>query len=509
MKKKIIWVSNRLPVQISKKRGKLIYQDSPGGLATCLRTNQNNQNFIFVGWPGYWTENKEERLEITRTLLKEYKSYPVFISPWELDRYYYGYANQVLWPLFHYFITYCDFNSSHWQVYQKINRRFYHQLMNIADPEDCFWIHDFHLLLLPLWLKRRFPQNPLGFFLHTPFPSPDILKILPNKEQILSGMAGADVLGFHTQDYAKNFLQSAERFLGFFSHSGSIHFGEHALYAHEFPLGVDFETITGNLSSSTMSESAAKLKKKFKGKKIILSIDRMDYSKGLPERLRGIEIFLEKNPTWREKCQFVMFCQPSRTKIKHYIQLKNEVDTMIGHINGRFGRPGWTPIRYLFRSLPFRRLLPLYKAADVALVTPWFDGMNLISKEFVASKSDNNGVLILSETAGAAEELREAVLINIHDQNAVASALDEALHMNEEEKMERMAAMRKKVSQNTSRVWMKSFLQCLEDRCSPGKDSTPPRFFSEKKPGFHASETGGFHAGKALYQIPPTPLLKG
>ncbi len=350
--------------------------------------------------------------------------------------------------------------------------------MDIIEPADILWVHDYHLMLLPLWLKRRFPQNPLGFFLHTPFPSPDIFTILPWKEQVLFGLSGADLTGFHTQSYARNFLNCVKQFLGFPSNSPDVYFGKHKMSAREFPLGVNCDMIEENLSSEKMEKSVSKLKKKFKGRKIILSIDRMDYSKGIPQRLKGIELFLEKNPSWQEKCQFIMLCQPSRMKIVHYTRLKETVEKMVGRINGRFGRPGWLPIRYMFRSLPFHRLLPLYSAADIALVTPWYDGMNLVSKEFVSSKLDTSGVLILSETAGAAQELREALLINIHDENAVAAALNEALQMGDDEIHERMAAMRQRVSQNTSQIWMKSFLECLTHSVSPPVRETAVKTFS-------------------------------
>ncbi len=464
-KGKIIIVSNRLPVTISKRKDELKIQQSPGGLATCLRAIQEEEKAIFVGWPGYWPANDKEKKSIENDLINNYKSYPIFISPAEIGKYYYGFANRTLWPLFHYFSTYCAYEESEWIAYKRVNEKFFQKVFDLAGPQDTFWIHDYHLMLLPALIRKNLPQSAIGFFLHIPFPSSEIFRTLPWREEILEGFLGADLIGFHTYEYAQHFLNSVLLLLGYEHKFGEILVGNRIVRVENFPMGVDSLGLKNLLGESSIQKEIKKLEEKIwtKKRKIILSVDRLDYTKGIPQRLKGIELFLEKNPEWHNRFTYIMLCVPSRTKVKHYSLLKEEVDSLVGRINGRFGRPGWIPVHYMYRSLPFNKLLSLYTIADVALVTPLRDGMNLVAKEYVASKKDNKGVLVLSETAGAASELGEALLVNVNNKEDIASTLTQALNMSEEEQARGMELMRKRLFEYDVLHWVRSFVERIKD----------------------------------------------
>ena len=464
-KSKIIFVSNRLPVTISKRKDELKIQESLGGLATCLRSLQEEGKAVFVGWPGYWPINEDEKKLIERNLISNYQSYPIFLSPAEISKYYHGFANRTIWPLFHYFSTYCGFEESEWQTYKRVNQKFFQKLYEITNPQDVLWIHDYHLMLLPSLIRESFPQSSIGFFLHIPFPSSEVFRILPWREEILNGLLGADLIGFHTYEYARHFLSSVLRLLGYEHEFGELLVSDRIVKVDNFPMGIDSLHLEKLLQQPSIQEEIKKLEEKIGApkRKIILSVDRLDYTKGILQRLEGFEFFLEKNPEWLNKFTYIMLCVPSRTKIKHYSLIKNEVDSLIGRINGRFGMPGWIPIQYLYRSLPFEKLMPLYSVADVALITPLRDGMNLVAKEYVASKIDNRGVLVLSETAGASFELGEALLVNVNNKEDLAAALNQALGMSAEDQAIRMESMRKRLFEYDVFRWARSFVKSIED----------------------------------------------
>jgi trehalose 6-phosphate synthase/phosphatase len=464
-KSKIIFVSNRLPVTISKRKDELKIQQSPGGLATCLRSLQEEGKAVFVGWPGYWPINDEERKFIEKNLIDNYQSYPVFISPAEISKYYQGFANRTIWPLFHYFSPYCAYEESEWQIYKRVNQKFFQKLYKIANSQDILWIHDYHLMLLPSLFRKSFPKSSIGFFLHIPFPSSEIFRTFPWREEILKGLLGADLIGFHTYEYARHFLSSVLRLLGYENEFGELLVDNRIVKVDNFPMGINSLHLEKLLQQSSIQEEIKKLEEKISTpkRKIILSVDRLDYTKGILQRLEGFEFFLEKNPEWLNKFTYIMLCVPSRTKVKHYSLIKNEVDSLIGRINGRFATPGWVPIQYMYRSLPFEKLIPLYSVADVALVTPLRDGMNLVAKEYVASKKENRGVLVLSETAGAASELGEALLVNVNNKEDLAAALIQALGMSLEEQSRRMESMRKRLFEYDVFRWARSFVESIKD----------------------------------------------
>lgn len=460
-KRKIVVVANRLPVSLSRRKNGLKIQQSPGGLAAGLRSLREQNDAIFVGWPGYWPSDDKERREIEDTLISQYQSHPVFIHPSEISRYYYGFANKTLWPLFHYFSSYSSYDQSEWESYKRVNQKFLQTILEVSDSDDLFWIHDYHLMLLPSLLRKSLPRSAIGFFLHIPFPSSEIFRQLPWRKEFLEGMLGSDLIGFHTYEYVRHFLSSVLRLLGHEHEFGSINLDNRIVKVENYPMGVDIRHMERLLDEPSAKKEIESLRQDFEAdeKKIILSVDRLDYTKGIPNRLEGMELFLEKYPEWHTRFIYIMLCVPSRTKVKKYSLLKEEVDRLVGRINGRFGKPGWIPIHYMYRSLPFEKLVPLYAAADIALVSPLRDGMNLVAKEYVAAKKNNRGVLVLSETAGAAFELGEAVLVNVNSKISLASDLDQALKMKPREQEARIKTMRTRLAEYDIYRWVHSFVE--------------------------------------------------
>jgi trehalose 6-phosphate synthase/phosphatase len=457
---RLIIVSNRLPVAITKRKGKITIQPSPGGLATALRALQTEKEVVFYGWPGYTPDNRNEKRNIESALREKHNCFPVFLTRREMDKYYYGFANRTLWPLFHYFTSYCTFEKPEWETYKQVNQKFFKKIIQDSEGTDTFWIHDYHLMLLPHLLRTYFPQTDIGFFLHVPFPSSEIFRILPWRNEVLEGMLGSDLVGFHTYEYARHFLSSVLRLMGHENEFGTISIQDRLVMVDNFPMGVDAQNIITLLQQKSAKKDIKKFQRTvgIKDRKVILSVDRLDYSKGIPQRLLAFENFLSKHPEWREKLIYIMLCVPSRTKVRDYALLKQEVESLVGRINGRFGNPDWMPIYYLYRSFPFKRLLPLYAIADIALVTPVRDGMNLVAKEYVAARTDGSGVLILSGTAGAEAELGEALVVNVYSREAIVDALLQALEMSEEEQLRRMQTMRRRIFDYDIHRWTRSFI---------------------------------------------------
>jgi trehalose 6-phosphate synthase/phosphatase len=461
---RLVIVSNRLPVAISKRKGKVTILPSPGGLATALRSLQTEKEVVFLGWPGYNPENRNEHEFIESTLREKHNCVPVFLTRREIDKYYYGFANRTLWPLFHYFTSYCTFEKSEWKAYQHVNQKFFDRIVQETESTDVFWIHDYHLMLLPNLLRTYYPESNIGFFLHIPFPSSEVFRILPWRNEVLGGVLGSDLVGFHTYEYARHFLSSVLRLLGYEHEFGAVTVDNRVIMVDNFPMGVDAQNIMALLQQESTQRDIAKFQKTVekRNRKIILSVDRLDYSKGIPHRLKAFESFLSQHPEWRGKLVYIMLCVPSRTKVRDYVLLKQEVESLVGKINGRFGTPEWMPIYYLYRSFPFERLLPLYAIADIALVTPVRDGMNLVAKEYVASRVENTGVLILSGTAGAEAELGEALVVNVYSKEDLINALKQALEMSEDEQSRRMRIMRARIVDYDIHHWTRSFISAIE-----------------------------------------------
>jgi len=420
-------------------------------------------NSKWIGWCGIASEriNVEETINIKTKLEEEFSSYPVFLSKKNIESYYGEFCNKTLWPLLHGFTQYVTYDRNSWKTYEKVNMVFANGVLEIAEPEDVVWIHDYHLMLLPRLLREEQPDMAIGFFLHTPFPSSDIFRLLPWREQILYGLLEADLLGFHTYSYVQNFLMTVRRLLSLNHTLGKIIVGDHMAKVDSFPIGIDYQRFAEAETKPKVQASIKNLSRKLGKTKKILSIDRLDYTKGVLHRLKGFDLFLKSYPEFKEKVALVLVAVPSRTKVKRYQSLKKNVDELIGKINGDHGTLGWTPIQYIYRSLPFHSLLALYRISDVAMITPLRDGMNLIAKEYIATKTDGKGVLILSEMAGAVEELREAIIVNPNSVDEIAEALKEALSMPEDEQIRRNRIMQERLSTYDIKVWANDFVNSL------------------------------------------------
>jgi len=417
-----------------------------------------------VGWPGITVRKKQqdEREKIVKALQAE-KCHPVFLSQYDVRKYYDGFCNNTIWPLFHYFNHYADYDRQFWGVNKRVNETFCNAVVEVAEPGDTIWIHDYQLMLLPQMVREHLPDAKIGFFLHIPFPSYEIFRLLPWRVEILEGLLGADLIGFHTYDYVRHFLSSVRRILGYEHTLGEITAGSRVVRVDMFPMGIDFEQFSDAVGRPEVQEEIRRTRKKNGRRKIILSFDRLDYTKGIPLRLEAFDTFLEKKPEYREKISLIMVAVPSRTSIGLYQALKQQIDEMVGRINGKYGTADWLPIQYFYNFLPFETLIAYYNAADVALVTPLRDGMNLMAKEFIATKVDGKGVLILSEMAGAAQELGEAILVNPNDQEAVVAAIETALTMPEKEQIERNRIMQRRLKRYHIRHWADDFLTRLDD----------------------------------------------
>ena len=457
---KTIIVSNRLPVKIKIEKDGLKVKPSEGGLATGLGSIYRQGNNIWLGWPGLAVKKESEKEKITKELKKE-NMMPVFLTQNEIEDFYEGFSNETLWPNFHYFNQYIVYNPLLWKAYQKVNKKFAKEIEKIAEPDDTIWIHDYQLLLLPEMVREIFPRISIGFFLHIPFPSYESFRLLPWRREILLGMLGADFLGFHTFDDMRHFLSSVNRLAGIGNSNGKLTVNNRVVMADALPMGIDYDKFAKEASSPETLAKEVRFRTSLGEVKVILSIDRLDYSKGIPQRLRAFEIFLEKYPEWREKVSIVMIVVPSRDQVEMYRQLKEEIDELVGRINGRYSRLVWTPIHYFYRSFELSSLSAFYRMASVALVTPMRDGMNLVCKEFIASKLDKKGVLILSEMAGSSKELSDAILINPNDVDELVEGLNEALTMPEEDQVAKMTIMQKSLRRYNIHHWVKLFFDRL------------------------------------------------
>jgi trehalose 6-phosphate synthase/phosphatase len=464
--KRIYIASNRLLVSVERKRGTIEFAGSIGGLATGIEQfHDTHRQSRWIGWPGIAADKitLQERQFIARRMQRDYRSFPIFLSQEEIDAYYNGFCNGTLWPLFHYFTRYVRFDEKHWEAYRAVNERFCRELLKRVREDDEVWVHDFHLMLLPQMLRERRPRLSIGFFLHIPFPSFELFRLLPWKAEILRGLAGADLIGFHTYDYVLHFLRSMQGILGVEHEFGQMMVGERLVRADAFPLGVDVERCQAAAAQTAVRETAAELRKEIGARKVVISIDRLDYTKGITERLRAFRELLKRFPQYRGKITLVLVVPLSRTRVQHYRDMKQEIDQLVGSINGAYGMLDWTPIHYLTRTLSFEELTTLYVAADIALVTPIRDGMNLVAKEYLASRTENTGVLVLSEMAGAAKELSEAILVNPLFEEGMVRGLVEAIEMPEKEQKRRNALMRESLARRHAGAWAESFLGRLAE----------------------------------------------
>ncbi|NPU99801.1 MAG: bifunctional alpha,alpha-trehalose-phosphate synthase (UDP-forming)/trehalose-phosphatase [Brevinematales bacterium] len=460
--KRIVMVSNRLPVKLSKTNNRININFSAGGLATGLSSFFESRPALWVGWSGI---NSERLTEHEKTDIMDKMSakgmYPVHLSRREVEQYYYGFSNKTLWPLFHYFQLLAKYEGSYWNEYVNVNRKFADAVIAQIKPDDIVWIHDYQLLLLPAMIREKYPDIPIGFFLHIPFPVYDIFRLLPWRRELLDGMMGADLIGFHTYDYVSYFLDCLRNILGMEHNLGQVRMGNRAVKIDTFPMGIDYRKYRDSAGLPEVKKEAAKMRAEMKDKKILLSVDRLDYTKGIIQRIESFEYFLDKYPGYREKITLILVVSPSRDGIEDYISIKKVVEEKVGALNGKYGSIGWDPVKYFYRTMSFTEMMALYTVADIGLVTPLRDGMNLVAKEYIAVCEDGHGVLILSEFAGSAKELGEAIQVNPYNYEEVAEAIARALRMSHPEQEMYLQAMHQRLEAYNITQWAEDFLEKL------------------------------------------------
>lgn len=461
----VIIVSNRLPVSVKKEDGKLVFYPSLGGLATGLSSYVNDKRNTWIGWPGIASDelSKEDRQQIVEELAKHNCS-PVFLKQKQIDEFYNGYSNDVLWPLFH-SLRFKEKSSAttkrFWEAYRKVNHEFAEAALNQSQTGGRIWIHDYQLLLVPEMIRQERQDLNIGFFLHIPFPGVKTFTKLAQHKKLLNGMLGADLVGFHTPDYVNNFLVSCIEGELATSQSNMLTLPDHTVRVGDFPMGIDYEKYSQAGKSKAVKKAMKKYRSRYKKQRVIVSVDRLDPSKGLVERLEAYKKFLEKYPKQRGKVVFSMVVAPSRTDVAAYKNLSRKLDVLVKEVNDKFGTNKWLPVDYINVSTPFEEVTALFQLADVAFIAPLRDGMNLVAKEFIASQH-RSGVLILSETAGAAQELPDALLVNPRQPDALVSALDQALGMRKRELRGRMKRMQQQLSANTVQDWARDFVSTLQ-----------------------------------------------
>lgn len=463
--KRIIIVAYRLPFKLVRKKQKNYAVQNAGGLVSAIlslsekmmRENSSAHKIIWVG-TGVLQLGEQD-------LNNNFDLYPVEIPKRTDEKFYGGFSNNTIWPLFHYFPSRTVYDDSYFDAYSTANNMFFEKLRNLIKPGDFIWVHDYQLFLLPEMIRKEFPSASIGFFLHIPFPSFEIFRLFPRiwRESILTGMTGADVVGFHTNDYTQHFIKSVRRTLGYRVNQNFIYLENRLCKADAFPIGIDFDKFHDACMARKTYTQKKKIRNYLSDNKLIFSVDRLDYSKGFIYRLNAFERFLEKYSSWHNKVVFNMVVVPSRDNIDNYRILKKEIEATVGRINGKYGNLGWLPIIYQYKSLPFHDLVALYDLSDVGLITPLRDGMNLVAKEYIACQSENKGMLVLSEMAGAAVELNETIIINPTDVEETADAIDKALNMPKDEKEKRILKMQNRLKRYNVFTWTSDFFLQVEE----------------------------------------------
>ncbi len=464
---KLIMVSNRLPVRIGADGST---QRTTGGLASALEGLETEEEQLWVGWPGGAVEDFEDLAKV-REELHFSGVRPVFLTRDEVNGFYEGYANSTLWPLLHYMVERAKFSASWWETYHSVNQKFADAIIEVAEANDKIWIHDYHLLLVPAMLRGMRKDLRVGFFLHTPFCSSEIFRALPERTEILKGMLGADVVGFHTYAYLRHFRSSLLRVLGWESEMEGIWHDGREVRMGVYPIGHNHVGFEREMSHPDFPAILEQHRQDLAGKRMILNVERLDYTKGLPEKLAAMRRFLERHPEKRDDVLFVLIAVPSRQGVQEYDALTEEVQREVGAINGEFGKVGHAPVQFLHRGYPLADLAAFYALCEVCLVTPLRDGMNLVAKEFLDCQRpefiSRPGVLILSEFAGAANELSHALQVNPHDVDEVATAINRALEMPDAERSMRIGMMQGQLRKQDNHSWARRFIQDL--------DRVPPR----------------------------------
>jgi trehalose 6-phosphate synthase len=470
MRKRLIVVSNRLPIVVSEDQGEWKIRPGEGGLVTALEPLMSKNHGVWIGWPGCRPDAPIGDLVKRFSAENGYDLEAVPLNEEEVEQYYRGFSNESLWPLFHDLLGNCIFSLENYRTYDEVNRRFARITAGISTPDDIVWIHDYQLILCGAYLRRTQTIGSLAFFLHIPFPSTDLFRRLPWKEPLIEGLLAYDLVGFQTLRDHRNFVQCATSLIKGVEvirrhrNYTLLRYGDRFIKAGHYPISIDSRDFTRRADTKAVAEAAWYLHENYEHRQLMLGIDRLDYTKGIPERLLAFERALDKYPEMREKVSLLQVVVPSRTMVPDYIDLKTQLEQMAGRINGRFSLHGWVPIHYHYRSLEQTQLLAHYRAAEIALITPLRDGMNLVAKEYCACSLDNKGVLILSEFAGAADQLgKYALLVNPYDVEKTADAIYRAFTMPPDERRRRMVLLRAKIKRNDVHHWLDTFISAMND----------------------------------------------
>ena len=454
---KLYIIANRLPVRAVHDNDTYKFVRSEGGLTTGLDSLQIEEEKHWIGWPGICIEDESTKQQITSEL-SDIKCHPVFLTDKQYREFYEGYSNSTLWPLCHYFFSYTLVKKNFWESYKEVNQLFCEEICKRVEPDDWVWVQDYQLMLLPGMLRARMPQLHIGYFHHIPFPSYELFRILPERAELLKGLLGADYIAFHTLDYMRHFIDATERVAHVKFNLEEAQIGNRIVRVDALPMGINYDLYHQSIENPRVCEEVKKYKELFGKRKLLLSVDRLDYSKGILHRLLGYRMFLEQHPEYQGKVTLSMVIVPSRDQVGSYADLKTKIDETIGAINGKFASIDWTPVRYFYHGFSFEELAALYYVADVALVTPLRDGMNLVAKEYVATKVNNPGVLVVSEMAGAAVEMTEAIQINPNDVCQIANAIYQSVTMPFEEQLQRVHRMQTVISHQTVNKWASDFM---------------------------------------------------
>jgi len=466
---KTVIVSNRLPIVLEKKADGWEVHAGSGGLVQAVAPILKEHGGLWVGWPGIAADEAEGWREVAQEAVAKtgYELSPVPLSREEVERFYLGFSNSVLWPLFHDFLDRCDFDPAYWRTYQEVNARFADVVLESSGPRDLVWVQDYQLIQVGQFVREERPRQKIGFFLHTPFPPLDIFVKLPWCAAILRALAAYDVIGFQTYRDRRNFVTCLRELLPEIAVRGrgsvvKADIDGRDVSVASFPVGIDFKGFAGAAASDEVVERIEELREDIGDAALILGVDRQDYTKGIPQRLKAYRSLLERYPELKEKVIFFQISVPSREGVAEYQDLKVEIERLVGEINGRFATVGWVPVHYYYRSVPKRTLVALYRMADVALVTPLKDGMNLVAKEYCACQVDGRGALVLSEFAGAAAQLEAgALLVNPYDIEGVADAVKRALELPLEERRERLERVRRRIRRQDVFWWADRYLAAV------------------------------------------------
>ncbi|MGB5990266.1 MAG: bifunctional alpha,alpha-trehalose-phosphate synthase (UDP-forming)/trehalose-phosphatase [Marinifilaceae bacterium] len=469
---KTIIVSNRLPFKLTIDNGDISVYPSEGGLATGMKSiHSEDKESLWIGWSGLADEDlSENNISSINKQMEKAKCASVSLTEKDVELFYGGFSNNTIWPLFHYFGEYTVIKQEYWKSYVEVNRKFAKVILKNLKSGDKIWVHDYHLLLLPQMLKEKMPNVSIGFFLHIPFPSFEIFRTLPWRNELLRGMLGADLIGFHTFDYKRHFMSAVKRLLGLETQFNQVFINNRTTSVQAFPMGIDYEKFhleSKQQLSRTLSEKPDIEQELYKylllspEVRLVLSIDRLDYTKGIASRIRAFDYFLTNNPEYVGKVTLIMLTVPSRADIEQYQLMKSEIDELVGAINAKYSSINWRPIWYFYRSVSFESLVALYSASDIALITPVRDGMNLVAKEYIAARADKKGVLILSEMAGASKEMSEAIIVNPFDYNNISYALKQALEMPVAEQIKRNDILQNRLKKYNVEKWANDFMTAL------------------------------------------------